>query len=205
MAVHPEDLAPDRLVAPVGVVLAGGGSRRLGRDKTQLEIDGRTLPQRAVDRLREVCESIILADAGRQLLADVESVPDGPAAGPAGGILGVAARFPDRPLLVLACDLPKIPVSLLADLAQPRVGIEWTVPRWQRGIEPLCALYGPTAIERLERLAESGNPALHRLTGIADLHIHWLQEGALEHHGRPETMFLNVNTPDDLRRLHPAR
>jgi len=82
MAGSPEEVASGRPATPIGVVLAGGGSRRLGRDKTRLVIDGLTLPGRAAERLREACASIVVADAGRRLLADVDSVADGPAAGP---------------------------------------------------------------------------------------------------------------------------
>lgn len=201
MADHPAEGTPVEPAAPIGIVLAGGRSRRLGRDKTRLEIDGRTLPRRAVERLRGVCGTIALADAGRHLLDGIESIQDLPAGGPASGILGAAQRFPGRPLLVLACDLPHIPTTLLAELAIPGRPVDWVVPRWRRGIEPLCALYGPAALARLESQAAAGNPALHRLAEATDLRIHWLRDEALERHGRPAEIFLNVNTPDDLLSL----
>ncbi|HET9225447.1 MAG TPA: NTP transferase domain-containing protein, partial [Thermoanaerobaculia bacterium] len=70
----------------IGVVLAGGASSRMGRDKALLEIEGETLVSSAARRLGEVCEEVIVADRGRGLLPG--SVPDGPGQGPAAGILG---------------------------------------------------------------------------------------------------------------------
>ena len=51
-------------------------------------------------------------------------------------------------LLVLACDLPRVPAGLLAALTHPAAA-DWSVPRWRGSIEPLCALYGPAALAAL--------------------------------------------------------
>ena len=187
--------------APVGVVLAGGASRRMGRDKALLVIGGESLAQSAARRLAAVCPEVLLADAGRALLPDLRSVPDGPGRGPAAGILGAAAACPGRPLLVLACDLPRVPVQLLARLSRPP-GADWVVPRRESGLEPLCALYGPRALAALAARVERGSFALHELAE-EDLAVRWLEEEDLAAFGRPEEMFLNVNRPEDLPTASP--
>ena len=110
------------------------------------------------------------------------------------GILAAAAAYPGRPLLVLACDLPRVPVELLAELASSVC--DWAVPRWQRGLEPLCAFYGPVA---LAVLAEKGLRAPHRLAK-EDLAIRYLEGDDLARFGPPEEVFLNLNTPEDVKR-----
>lgn len=177
------------LEEPVGVVLAGGASRRMGWDKA---LSG--LPALAAERLAAVCAEVAVADRGRGLLPGLPSLPDGPGGGPAAGILGAAAAYPGRPLLVLACDLPRVPVGLLADLASS--ACDWAVPRWERGLEPLCALYAPAA---LAVLAEKGLRAPHRLAA-EDLAIRYLEGDDLARFGPPEEVFLNLNTPEDLER-----
>jgi len=184
---------------PVGVVLAGGGSRRLGTDKSALVVGGGTLPLRAAERLAPVCAAVAVADRGRQLLRGFPSLADGPGRGPAAGILGAARAYPGRPLLVLACDLPRVPAGLLAELARS-ADADWVLPRWSGGVEPLCALYAPAALAALAARVERSVFALHRLVeeGLA---VRYLEGEALTLFGSPEEVFLNLNTVEDLERL----
>ena len=179
----------------VGLVLAGGESRRLGRDKARL--DGAALPRLAAERLAAVCSEVAVADRGRELVPGRPSLADAAGRGPAAGILGGAAAYPGRPLLVLACDLPGVPAGLLAELARS-AGCDWAVPRWAGGLEPLCALYGPAALEALAARVAAGRFALHGLAGEGGLAIRYLEGEELRRFGDPGEIFLNLNTPDDL-------
>ncbi|HLY78444.1 MAG TPA: NTP transferase domain-containing protein, partial [Caulobacteraceae bacterium] len=142
----------------VGVVLAGGASRRMGRDKAALAVDGETLAARAARRLLGVCPRVAIADGGRGLVPGLPCLPDAPGAGPAAGILGAARAWPGHSLLVLACDLPRVSEALLrelvrrlpaaeggeagdapdapdapdADHAGAAADPDWVVPRWER-------------------------------------------------------------------------
>jgi molybdenum cofactor guanylyltransferase len=186
-------------VEPVGVVLAGGSSQRMGRDKTLLEAGGESLPERAARRLAGVCAEVAVADRGRGLLPGLPSLPDGPGRGPAAGILGAAAAYPGRRLLVLACDLPRVPAGLLAALSTLD-GCDAVFPRWREGVEPLCALYGPAALAALARRAARGLFALHRLAEEEDLAVRLLEGGELARFGDPREVFLNLNAPEDWER-----
>lgn len=181
----------------VGLVLAGGASRRLGQDKATLVAGGETLAARAARKLATVCTRVAIADRGRRLLADWPSLEDGPGEGPAAGMLGAARAYPGHPLLVLACDLPEIPEALLAALARES-GTDWAVPRRHGHLEPLCALYGPAALAALADSVAAGILAPHRLAGIPTLAIRFLDD--LARYGDPDRMFLNLNDPSDLAR-----
>jgi molybdopterin-guanine dinucleotide biosynthesis protein A len=224
---EPGDRRLERLPV-VGVVLAGGASRRMGSDKALLTVGGETLAARAAHRLLAVCSHVVVADGGRGLLPGLPSVPDGPGGGPAAGILGAAHACPGRPLLALACDLPAVPSELLAELvmlatapvqapsspadfpvAPPRpdtarggesAAADWVLPRWERGVEPLCALYQPAAIAALAAAVERGMLALHRLAAAAPLRVQWLDGEPLRRFGVPADVFLNLNSPADLER-----
>lgn len=186
---------------PVGLVLAGGESRRLGSDKARLE--GAALPLGAVERLAAVCAEVAVADRGRELVPGRRSLADGAGRGPAAGILGGAAAYPGRALLVLACDLPRVPAGLLVELTGSAAA-DWVVPRWEGGLEPLCALYGPAALTALAARVHQGRFALHDLAGEAGLTVRYLEGEALRRFGDPEEIFFNLNTPSDLARWREA-
>ena len=193
----------------LGVVLAGGQSRRMGTDKALLELDGVSLVERAGRRLAAICSQVVLADGGRGAIDGLQSVADGPGQGPVAGILGAAAAFPDAALLILACDLPRVPISLLGELASPTPH-DWTVPRWQRRLEPLCALYRSAALAALRRQVGNGVLAPHRLVelgspGDGGLEIDFLEEDKLRRHGDPAVIFTNLNHPQDFDRLKGSR
>jgi len=185
--------------SPVGLVLAGGLSARMGEDKGRLAAGGESLAARAARRLAAVCGEVALADRGRRLVADLPSIPDGAGEGPVSGLLGGALAYPGRSLLALACDLPEVPEALLAELARPS-GFDWVVPRWRGRLEPLCALYRPAALAALATGVEQGVLAPHLLSRAPGLSVRYLSGPLLERFGRPEAMFVNLNRPEDVRR-----
>jgi len=184
---------------PVGLVLAGGLSARMGEDKGRLDAGGESLAARAARKLLAICPEVAIADRGRQLVPHVSSLPDGPGEGPAAGLLGGALAHPGRSLLVLACDLPEVPAGLLAEIARPS-GFDWVVPRWRSGLEPLCALYREPALACLAENVARGLLAPQRLADVPGLSIRYLSGPPLERFGRPEAMFVNLNRPEDVRR-----
>ena len=96
------------------IILCGGGSRRMGRDKALLDWDGR----RAVDRVADLARAVgaeALVTAGADL--GLPWVPDDEAgAGPVGGVLAGAAALGTTRLLVLAVDAPTMTPEDLAPL-----------------------------------------------------------------------------------------
>lgn len=197
--------------AVVGVALAGGASSRMGRDKAALRPapSEPTLLERTVRRLGAVCGEVVVADRGRGLLAGVASVADGPGAGPVAGILGAAAARPNRDLLVVACDLPRVPVELLRAIVASAGG-DWVVPAWtpaaddRERLEPLCALYRPPALAALAGQVERGVHAVHRLARASGLAVRRLGPSELAAFGPPARTFFNVNTPAELAILRGA-
>ncbi|MFN7960045.1 MAG: molybdenum cofactor guanylyltransferase [Thermoanaerobaculia bacterium] len=182
---------------PVGVVLAGGRSLRMGKDKALLELGGEPLVALAARRLARIVQEVVIADAGRSYLETWPSISDGPGAGPVAGLLGAAARFPGRCLLALACDLPNVTHELLA-LLREETSFDWVVPEGPRGLEPLCARYGPRALACLESRVAMGRFELWSLAEEPGLRIRRLSGLALGSTLPSEQLFANLNRPGDL-------
>ncbi len=95
----------------IGAVLTGGASRRMGRTKALVEVDGTPMASRVADALSAAgCEPVVLYGGDPIELAPLDRpvLPDRyPGEGPLGGILGVLEQFaePATDVLIVACDL----------------------------------------------------------------------------------------------------
>ncbi|EFV13948.1 molybdenum cofactor guanylyltransferase [Segniliparus rugosus] len=105
-----------------GVVLAGGESRRMGSDKTQLVFDGKTLMARSFDAIRPCCSPLlaVLGSVPRAVPEDVcalyDEVPgQGPLRGLATGLAAARARGAGL-AVVLSADLPLITAAVVGEL-----------------------------------------------------------------------------------------
>ncbi len=150
-----------------GVILAGGRSRRMGRDKAWLEIEGQPLLLRQIRLLQEVGLSEIGIAAGPADRPPLPSIPPeipllrdrfdglGPLAGLEAGLGWSCSRNPMGWTLAVAVDLPGLSSEWLRRLlAQARPGMG-CVPVHEGRLEPLAALYPnlawPIAREHLEK------------------------------------------------------
>lgn len=195
---------------PLGLLLAGGASTRLGRDKAAELVPGttKTFAQNARDLLAEAGLPVLVAarDLTRAslLLPGEKAVSDGPGRGPAAALLGAHAAFPEASLLALACDLPEAPSALLRALAAAAGDLVW--PVWGDGQgEPLCALYRPKALDRLTQRVLAGVFALQGLSRDAHLDFRPFGGPDLAAFGHPARLFFNTNRQEDLDSLAARR
>ena len=183
----------------VGFVVAGGASRRMGRDKALLPWEGATLLDHALARLRRVCGEVRIlcgpqpryAERGVPIVLD--QVPD---AGALGGVVSALRTLSSGAFgLFLAVDLPLVPVPLLAHLLQLSPGFDAVVPISQRGPEPLCAVYRESCRIAAERRIASGEP---KMTSFwPEVRVREVPEAELASFGDPASLFRNVNSRED--------
>ncbi len=179
-------------------VLAGGKSTRMGRDKAFLELDGKTLLERAVDSAREVTEQVwIVGDQKKfsrfgPVVGDVYRER-----GPLGGIHIALTSTVSEWNLILAVDLPFLTPEFLKWLvaeAQKQDAVV-TVPRVGGRLQPLCAVYRKQFGEAARRELDAGRNKIANLFGVS--HTRVIQEGEVAYHGFSAKMFQNVNTPEE--------
>jgi molybdopterin-guanine dinucleotide biosynthesis protein A len=188
-----------------GAVLAGGAARRYGgRPKGLIELGGRRILDRVVDAIGTVTDAapLLVANApeGPTWRPDLRTVPDVRAdCGSLGGIY-TAVVFDAGPVLCVAWDMPFVTAELLRALVEGSAGRDAFLPEsdGRRGVEPLCAVYGPACGPAIERQLDRGD--LRAIGFHADVNVGTLPLERVRAFGAPEELFLNVNTPEDLER-----
>ncbi len=185
------------------MIAGGAASRYGGAAKGLLEVGGRRILDRVVASLAEAAGAapIIIADEpeARAWRRDLEVVPDVlPGHGALGGILTAVETL--GPTLCVAWDMPFVPGPLLAALGAGLAGADAVVPESDspRGVEPLCAAYGPACAAAIRAALARGDDravAFHR-----DVRVARLPRERVLQYGDPAVLFFNVNRPDDLAR-----
>lgn len=183
-----------------GAVLAGGGSRRMGRTKALIDVGGVPMAARVGRALRDAGCAPVLVYGGDPTELEplgLPVVPDRyPGAGPLGGVLGLLEHLAGDAAVthvaVVACDLPAITgvaLGALVATAHDHPDLDVVAARTSR-LEPACAVWCLSALAEVRTLFERGERALHTA-------IDHLASTGIE---LPAEVLVNINTPDDLGR-----
>lgn len=186
-----------------GVVLAGGRSSRMGRDKASLIFDGVTLLQRTAAALAEVADEIVVVRAPRQRLPALDlDVPIVEAEDPVEGegpLVGIAAglRAASAPVaVVVAVDMPFLQPALLRLLAERvAAGARWAVPIAEGRPQPLCSAFATASLAVLEAHIAAGDRA--PMAAARDLDTERIEAELWREADATGRSFLNVNTPEE--------
>lgn len=174
-----------------GVVLAGGRSSRMGRDKAMLDFRGRPLLDHMLALLEQAGarETLVSGDrAGYRCVRD-----EVPGEGPVGGIAAVIDGYAG-PCLFVPVDMPLLTPGLLRSLVSALH--DATSARFTGHILPWAVLVDDAARNAVHRSAAARGPsrsvhAMQAAIGVIDIAVE--EDGA----------FLNLNTPDDWRAASP--
>jgi len=191
-------------VQPIGIILAGGLARRLaGLDKGLIEIGGRPILGRLVERLAPQCAALVLnanGDAARFASFGLPVVSDdiegfaGPLAGLLAGMDYATARFPSaRDVLSVPADTPFIPENLVARLGSARAagGARIAVAASAGRAHHAVALWPLALAEDLRQALTAGE---RRVSSF----IARYENAAADWPAEPFDPFFNVNRPEDL-------
>ncbi len=188
-----------RMARPVyGLVLAGGKSRRMGRDKAKLMRGEESQLAYVVNLLEALLERVFVStraeqsdDSERGRFPQIVDRFDD--MGPVAGILSAMEEYPDADWLVVACDLPNIDEATVAYLLEHRsVDKPFTAfSSTHDGLpEPLCAVYASDSVDIVRAFVAEGVCCPRKILIRSDSHLL----------SQPNPSSLdNVNTPDDLQ------
>jgi len=176
------------------IILAGGQSRRMRRDKALLPIGGQTLIERLTGQLAGHFAEILISTQDPALFDFLPFrvvVDEGKGAGPIMGLLSglKAASYPVN--FVIGGDIPDIDLTFISELAARAAGSDIVVPVISPGkYEPLFAFYHKNVISHIEDLLRQGEKQIIKLFALCrTTYVPFRNSG----------WYFNLNTPDDYR------
>lgn len=178
-----------------GVLLAGGKSRRMGRDKALLQVNGKTLFESSLRLLMQFFSRIIIAgdrpDLEQPGILSVADIYPGSALG--GLHTGLFAAATDW-IFVAPCDMPYPDARIIERLLAARRGVDAVVPRTYDGYEPVFALYHKNCLAPMESMLRQNQFRIYDF--YQQINIRYL--GPQELPEGWERALLNLNTPEQL-------
>jgi len=194
----------NKLPPVVGVVLAGGISRRFGQPKAGVIFNGKTFLEIAVERLSEVCEKVVVSvdKNGRFKIPDsaTEILDFDPGGGAAVGILSVLRSFAGHAVIVNPVDMPLLPVETLIKLLNSR-GKHYAVLLEIDGIlQPLVGIYEPQSAIYFEECLNIGKRKL-----IDILKPMPVKKVSVSTNYSGKNFFANINTQSDMKLINSIK
>ena len=188
-----------------GVVLAGGQSRRLGRDKAVELLGGQPIIRRVLERVAALTSEniVVVADQARgdalPLRQDTRVAVDlHPGMGSLGGIFTGLAAAENEWAMVAACDMPFLNAGLMAYLLSLREGSDVVAPVVEGRPEPTHALYSKECLPFIEERLRAEEL---KITGFyGGVRVRYVEEEEIRRFDPELLSFFNVNSPQDLER-----
>ncbi|MDI6821314.1 MAG: molybdenum cofactor guanylyltransferase [Actinomycetota bacterium] len=191
------------MVGITGIILGGGRSSRIGKDKSFLKIGSKALFEHVLDKLSCVCGEIIVVTNTPQAYhignfsRDFQIIQDEiPYQGPLGGILAGLRSSQSFYNFVVACDMPFLNLGLMRFLEKETNGVDIIIPYSPKGLEPLHAIYSTNCIAPIqERL---GQKDFRIISFFDDVRVKYIHVEQVKRFDPQFLSFFNVNTFQDL-------
>jgi molybdopterin-guanine dinucleotide biosynthesis protein A len=199
LSSHIDAKEENRTIADVtGVILAGGRSTRMGRDKATLEVEGMPLFHRVLAAFQEIFPSVLIAGDRADLAGpDLPYYPDRYPGSALGGLYTGLCEARTEYIFVAGCDMPFPDPQLIRTILAHRRGFDVVVPRTPTGLEPLFAVYGKGCLGPMRQLLDKGCYAIIDLFPL--LRVRYVTAPELPPGW--ERALRNINTPEEYRHI----
>lgn len=185
------------------IILAGGRSKRLGQDKTALEICGESLIERVIGTVAPLSSEVLLVLRPGQESPplphqyQVRTVVDlYPNRGSLGGLYSGLVAAHSFYSLVIACDMPFLSLPLLRYMIRLSPDFDIVIPRVKGYLEPLHAIYSKNCLDPIKGLLERGD--LKIIDFFDTVRVKYVEEEEVDEFDPEHLSFFNINTEGDL-------
>jgi len=189
-----------------GVILAGGKSRRYGKNKALVKIDGTPLIERVVRVMQSVFQDLILITNTPNEYAYLkipmyEDLIKG--LGPLGGILTGLTAISSEMGFFVACDMPALNRELICYMVEKSEGFDVVVPRMYGKMETLHAIYSRGCLPAIRKLINSHE--YQTLRFFSEVSVRYIEEDELRYFDPELRSFFNVNSPQEVVKYQESR
>ncbi|MBP1727305.1 MAG: molybdenum cofactor guanylyltransferase [Deltaproteobacteria bacterium] len=183
----------------VGTILAGGKSRRFGRNKSLEFFQGERLIERQVRTLRSLFPEVMIVTNTPELYLDLDVtiVQDIiPGLGPLGAIYTGLLFARGGSIFVTAVDMPFIQPEVIRRMMELLPGHDVIVPRLGDYLEPLHGMYSPRCLASVKRMLDRDELQVVRF--FPSVKMAYLDEEEIRRLDPKGLSFFNINTPEDM-------
>ena len=184
-----------------GVILVGGKSRRMGRDKAFLKVAGKPLFETILELFQDNFTRVMLVGNREERFAGyaLAVTPDIYPGSSLGGLYSGLHHAETEYVFVASCDLPFPSGAVLRHLCSLKEGYDAVVPSTRYGYEPLFALYSKSCLGPIRELLERGEFCAYAY--YPQINVRYVTTEELAPFDRDGRAFLNVNTPEEFARI----
>ncbi len=188
--------------AITGIILSGGKSLRMGKDKAFIKVEGIPIIERITDLFRKLFEETIIVTNRRETYLHLKATIYEdllPNSGALGGLYTglFYSLFPYS--FIVACDMPYLNTEVINYLTGKMEGYDVVVPKTEDGFQPLHAIYSKNCINPIERVLQE------RKTRIIDIYpfvrVKIVEAKEIVAVDPDMESFININTPEELIRF----
>ena len=203
VAIMKEKSEHNKLYAHItGVILAGGSSKRYGKNKAFLKIGNARLIDSIIQEMKTIFKRVILItnEKKKYKYLKIPMFEDRvKGLGPLGGIYTGLMSMSDQAGFFVACDMPRINRQLVRYMVDIMGNHRAVVPAVADKIEPLHAIYSRSCLKPIRSLIDSQR---HQVRLFYDsIPVRYVKEDEIRKFCCPSRAFLNINTPDEFAKI----
>lgn len=181
-------------------ILSGGKSRRMGTNKSFVNLAGRPLIEIVMGKVTDIFirKPIIITNSpeeyeylGYEMVSDIVKNK-----GPLGGIHAALTHSPTPYIFILACDMPFVEPWFIRYMAEKLAEEDILIPHNGENVEPLHAIYSKRCLAAIETHLHDDHRCVQSF--FQDVSITYINQQEMAKLKLPDSYFLNVNTLEDL-------
>ncbi|MEI6305742.1 MAG: molybdenum cofactor guanylyltransferase [Deltaproteobacteria bacterium] len=191
---------PGHIQGIAGVILAGGESQRMGRNKAMLAVGNERIIESVYRCLSGIFEELLLVTNTPEVYDFIpcSKVRDiFPGMGPLAGIHAALSNCLADRAFVTGCDMPSLNASIIRELCSMPDDLDVVIPETQGGLEPLHSVYSKRCLPKMRQILDKGDFRI--LSFFDNARIRLVPRSRVALLDPDFSSFRNINTPEDYR------